>query len=323
MAHNMTFTKYYPKDITPKDDAYHPQINPISEEWWYFDAIFDNGYSIHADFTIFTKNGKISSSAIEIYKNGELEKKIIKRHFSKPVSLSIDYPQVKLNENKIINFDFERFNKTGEWVYNFSQKLEDCEINLNFVGTTKGWKIVTDDLSWTVAQPKAEVFGEITVNEKKMKVNGIGYHDHNWNSTLFTFFKIFGWYWGKITSKTYNVTWAYLMKNKTQGEIFAILNIDGHGFCSINPENISFTYDKFILDHGRKIPSAFNLKIKDIVRGIPISIDVNMDIKNIHFKSMLLLPYWRFHIKSNGYISMDLHKEQINNTHIMEFFRLV
>jgi len=322
MTYSMVHTKYFPKDILPKDDAYHPTKNPISEEWWYFDAIFNNNYSIHTDFTIFTKNGKISSSAIEIYKDGELENKVIKRHFSKPVSLSIDYPQVKLNENKIINFDFERFNKTGEWVYNFSQKLEDCEINLNFIGTTKGWKIVTNDLSWTVAQPKATVFGEITVNEEKMKVNGIGYHDHNWNSTLFTFFKIFGWYWGKITSKTYNLTWAYLMKNRTQGEIFAILNKDSRGFYSTNPKNISFKFDKFIHNHGRKIPSRFILKIKDIVNDIPIYVDATMEIKNIHFKSMLLLPYWRFHIKTNGFISMDLHEEIINDVHIMEFFRL-
>ncbi|MDH7507508.1 MAG: hypothetical protein QHH15_06985, partial [Candidatus Thermoplasmatota archaeon] len=160
----MTKTKYFPKEITPKDDAYHPSINPISMEWWYFDAIFDNNYSLHADFTSYTKNARFSSSAIEIYKNGELETKAIKRHISKPVQLSIDYPLVKLNDDKIINFDLERFNKTGEWFYNFSQKLEDCEIDLNFVGTTKGWKIVTDDLSWTVAQPKAKVAGEITMN---------------------------------------------------------------------------------------------------------------------------------------------------------------
>jgi predicted secreted hydrolase len=318
----MTYTKYFPKDITPKDDAYHPTKNPISEEWWYFDAIFDNNYSLHTDFTIFTKNGRFASSAIEIYKNGELESKVIKRHVSKPVMLSTDFPDIKLHDKKIINFDLDRFNKTGEWNYKFSQKLDDCEIDLNFIGTTKGWKIVTDDLSWTVAQPKATVFGEITVNGKKMKVNGIGYHDHNWNSTLLTFFKIFGWYWGKITSKTYNVTWANLMKNRTHSQIFAIFNKDNQGYFSINPENISLKCDKLIRNHGRKIPTTFNFKINDLVEDIPISADVKMEIRNMHFKSLLLVPYWRYHIKTSGYISFDSHKEQVNDTHIMEFFRI-
>ena len=318
----MTSTKYFPVEISPKDDAYHPSRNPISEEWWYFDAIFDNNYSLHADFTIFTKNGRLASSAIEIYKNGELEAKVIKRHLLKPVDLSINYPEVKLFDTKIINFDFERFNKTGEWIYNFSQKLDDCEINLDFVGTTKGWKIVTDDLSWTVAQPKAIVSGEIIANGKKMKVYGLGYHDHNWNSSLSSIFKIFGWYWGKLTSRTFNLTWAHLMKNRTQGHIFAILNKDNQGFYSINPENISLKFDKFITSYGRKIPSTLNLKINDIVKDIPISVDVTMEIKNMHFKSLIFFPYWRYHIKTNGFISVDSHEEQINDTHIMEFFRL-
>jgi len=318
----MTFTKYFPKDISPKDDAYHYTKKLISDEWWYFDAIFDNNYSLHADFTNIARNGRFASSAIEIYNKGELEAKVIKRHLSKAINLSVDLPQIKIFDNKIINFDFERFNKTGEWVYNFSQKLENCEINLDFIGTTKGWKIVTNDLSWTVALPKATVSGEITTNDKKMKVNGVGYHDHNWNSTISSIFKLFGWYWGKITSRTFNVTWAYLMRNRTQGEIFAILNKDNQGYYPINPENISFTRNNFIRSHGRKIPSKLNLKIKDIAKDIPISIDVTMEIKNMHFKSRILFPYWRFHIKTDGYISMDLHEEQVNNTHIMEFFRL-
>ena len=318
----MKYRKYLPEDISPKDDAYHYTKKLISDEWWYFDAIFDNNYSIHADFTSIARNGKISSSAIEIYNNGELESNVIKRHFSKPVSLSIDFPHIKLHDNKIINFDFERFKKIGEWVYNFSQKLEGCEINLNFIGTTKGWKIVTDDISWTVALPKATVSGEITTNKKSLKVNGIGYHDHNWNSTISSIFKLFGWYWGKITSRTYNITWAYLMRNRTQGEIFAILNKDNQGYFLINPENISLKKDNFIRSHGRKIPSSFHLKINDIVNDIPISVDVIMEVKNMHFKSRIFFPYWRFHIKTNGYISMDFYEEEVNDTHIMEFFRL-
>jgi hypothetical protein len=28
------------------DDAFHGQLSPHAFEWWYFDAIFDNGYSM-------------------------------------------------------------------------------------------------------------------------------------------------------------------------------------------------------------------------------------------------------------------------------------
>ena len=48
-----------------------------------------------------------------------------------------------------------------------------------------------------------------------------------------------------------------------------------------------------------------------------------MEIKNMHFKSVIVAPYWRYHIETKGFISMDSYEEQVNNTHIMEFFRLV
>ena len=48
----MMSRKYLPEDISPKDDAYHYTKKLFSDEWWYFDAIFDNNYSIHADFTL-------------------------------------------------------------------------------------------------------------------------------------------------------------------------------------------------------------------------------------------------------------------------------
>lgn len=62
---------------------------------------------------------------------------------------------------------------------------------MNFKRTTKGWKIVTDDLSWIVALPKAIVKGHIILNGENIKVRGIGYHDHNWNSTMSIIFKIY------------------------------------------------------------------------------------------------------------------------------------
>ncbi|MGF3554573.1 MAG: hypothetical protein ACQXXF_04775, partial [Thermoplasmatota archaeon] len=58
------------------------------------------------------------------------------------------------------------------------------------------------------------------------------------------------------------------------------------------------------------------------VKNIPITVDVTMEIKNMHFKSLIIFPYWRFHIKTNGFISMDYYEEKVNDTHIMEFFRL-
>jgi predicted secreted hydrolase len=315
-------TKYYPQEINIEDDAYHETKKFFSEEWWYFDAIFDNNYSLHTDFTIFSKKNKIASSAIEIYKDGKLEAQTIKRHLFKPFEVSSKYPSATITGQKIMYFDIQKYNNTGEWVYNFNQELDDCALNLIFKGTTKGWKIVTDDLSWTVALPKAIVNGDITLNGETIKVRGVGYHDHNWNGTLSTIFKLIGWYWGKITSNSMNVTWGNLIKNRTEEDIFAVINKDGMDYFPINPQNINFKREKFIRQYGRKVSTEFSLKINDNVNDIPISVDVKMKIKNSHFKSLkIALCYWRYHIQTEGFISIGSNKEPVNDTHIMEFFR--
>ena len=37
---------FSPSDIKMQDDAFHESKSSRYAEWWYFDAVFDNGYSI-------------------------------------------------------------------------------------------------------------------------------------------------------------------------------------------------------------------------------------------------------------------------------------
>lgn len=312
----------FPKDILPKDDAYHESNSFIASEWWYFDAIFSNNYSLHVDFTTFTKNQKITSSAIEIYKNGKLIVKEIKRHLFEDVQLSENFPFVKLNDKKIMEFDLERYNKKGEWVYNFSNKIGNHHVDLNFIGTTKGFKFDTGAESWAVALPKAKVKGELSINGKKIKVEGIGYHDHNWNSTISTVLNIWGWYWGKVSSKKMNLVWAYVKKTPKDGKLRCVVNHDDKGFINIDPNKIHFKTVKYLISHRRKIPTTFVIRFNDILNNIPIKIDININVVESHFKSVLIFPYWRHHIKATGFMSIGDYKEEVNSTNIMESFRL-
>jgi len=317
-------TKVPPKDIIPSDDAFHGSKKRISAEWWYFDANFTNNYSLHIGCRTFSKKNKgMVSPFLEIYKDGKLEAKAVKRYLFNQFQTSSDYPIVKLANNTIINFDQERFDKKGEWVYNILLELEDNKVDLAFIGTTKGFKYETEAESWTVALPKAIVNGEITVNGKKIKVNGIGYHDHNWNYSILTALNYGkGWYWGKIMSKTLTVSWADVIKSATKGEILAVISQDNQGYIPTNAENIYFKPENFVRNHGRKMPINFTLKIDDIVNGIPIKVDVEMKSLEVHCNRVLVIaPYWRYHVKAKGYISIDSLKEPVNEQQIMEFLR--
>ena len=67
---NGNYNFYKANDITPKDDAFHGNIKLLDIEWWYFDAVFFNGYSIHIGFRIYhIRNFGIGQSRINIYKN--------------------------------------------------------------------------------------------------------------------------------------------------------------------------------------------------------------------------------------------------------------
>ena len=133
-----------------------------------------------------------------------IEKKI--RYKFKHFETSKKIPLVKIMNKSIMEFDVEAYQKNNHWIYNVILNIDDCSANLTFTGITKGFKIETKAESWTVALPKAKVTGKIQFYGNKMNVEGIGYHDHNWNYTLLsalTYGK--GWYWGKIRSKSYNI----------------------------------------------------------------------------------------------------------------------
>ncbi|KYK22846.1 hypothetical protein AYK24_01680 [Thermoplasmatales archaeon SG8-52-4] len=311
-------------DITPADDAFHGSKKRIAAEWWYFDANFTNNYSLHIGCRTFSKkkNGMVSPF-LEIYKDGKLIAKAVKRFSFNKFETSSDYPLVKLANNTIIQFNQELYNKKEQWVYNVTLEIENHGVDLIFKGATKGFKYQTKAESWTVALPKATVEGEITVNGKKIKVNGIGYHDHNWNYSLLTpltYGK--GWYWGKLMSKSLTVSWAEIIKSPYRGEILAVVSQDGKGYIPTNAEKIFFKPEKFIRNNRREMPTSFDLKIDDVVNGIPIKVDVKMETYEIHYNKVLIIaPYWRYHVKAKGYITVGSNKEQVNETQIMEFLK--
>jgi len=315
------------QDIQPIDDAFRGPTKYVATEWWYFDAIFNNNYSAVISFTKSSKKNLLSFPTIEIYKNGEFVVRAIKRYIFQDFQISKQIPFVKLFNDKVIEFDSDRFNNRGEWVYNISLKIDNHETNLVFKGTTKGWKIKSKTVgSWTVALPKASVDGDIVVHGNRLKVEGIGYHDHNWISgSLSTVLNLRCWYWGKILGKTLGIVWANVINTSSEEELLAVVNQDNQGYFPIDSKNIYFNSNKFIRNYGRKMPTSFTLKIDDIVNNTPIFVDLKMDVKGIHrrFKRMLISPYWRYHVKATGIISLGSIKETINSTQIMEFFRSI
>ena len=318
-------TKLTPEGIAPTDDAFHGSPGRFGAEWWYFDAVFNNGYSLHIGCRTFSrKKWGMVSPFLEFYRNGFLEAKSVDRVFFRDFHTSSSFPFVQLSDKKIIDFDKERFKDSGKWVYDVSLDFGDNSADLIFVGTTKGWKIETLGAeSWTVALPKAKVTGEIVVDGEKMSISGVGYHDHNWNYGLLTAMNYGkGWYWGKIMSKSLSVSWADIIRPNYKDDLLAVVNQDDNGFFAVKPEKIQFDTGGFVRIHDRKAPKNFSLRIDDVVNDVPVVVDVEMVARKIHYNRVLLVaPYWRYHVEAKGFIQLGSHKEEINPVQIMEFLR--
>lgn len=310
-------------DITPKDDAFHGSVKRLASEWWYFDAVFSNNYSIHIGCRTFSKkNFGTVMPFLELYKDGKPVFKGKKRFRFKHFQTSKDIPLAKIFNSKILEFDQERYKKTGEWTYKVTLKMGINAVDLTYIGTIKGWKIETDAESWTVALPKAKVTGYILVNGKKINVEGVGYHDHNWNYTLLTAIN-YGkaWYWGKVKSDNYNLVWANIVKSSSNSMKVGIVNQGNNKYYNINPECIKFKSDKIERVQGKKTPTMFTVKIDDVVNNIPINVNIKMEAYEIQYDRVLIAPYWRYHVKTSGEISVDNKKEKVDNIEIMEFLR--
>lgn len=310
-------------NIIPKDDAYHGNIRLLDIEWWYFDAVFTNGYSIHIGFRIYhIKKIGVLQTRVNIYKDGKEQSKSRKIDFFSGKITESDYPTIYLNKNPVVKFDKQHYDKTKKWKYNINLIIDNKEINLEFIGTTNGWKIETPYTCWSVPVPKANVKGTIKINNDEINVEGIGYHDHNWGYSPTTAMNNLGWYWGRLTGDKTNITWAKTIESKEKSDLVTVVNIDNkEELYNINPENILFHYSSIKKIKGKQIPTEFKLRINDKDSNkVPIFIDLNMKTLDIQYDRIFTIKYYRYHILASGSIKVgQLAEEFIDKPQIIEF----
>ncbi|MEF8848590.1 MAG: hypothetical protein V5A68_05595 [Candidatus Thermoplasmatota archaeon] len=318
---------YQIKNITPKDDAFHHKKNIFTQEWWYFDAVFDKEYDIHIGIKVITV-GKISfvRQLINIYKNNEIYEK---KYVTKPINqfqISEKYPNIKYKNKDIMKFDQEEYNKTGRWKYYLNIDLGIIKANLTFIGKSKGFTYTTSEEGWTVAQPKAKVKGTIFLNDEIKKINGTGYHDHNWGFSLKTSIRGKGWFWGKVQSNNYSLTWAKIIKttfaDNTLPEKLAVLSTLNDDFIKINPENIKFTAKKYRYRNGRFIPTNFSFYTSQ--ENVEIKVNFNAISIERTEPTFFTIHYWRYFISMNGYIRVGNKVDRLKDSfQIMEYLRFI
>ena len=319
--------------LVPQDDAYHGVASLADVEWWYFDAIFENGYSVHVGIRVFQSGGRsgIVRARFEIYKDGLVEAAAVKTGFLRDLLVSKVVPLIQFDEHNMVAFDERRFKETGEWVYRVSFELEGHAVSLTFTGISNGWKIETPRNSWAVALPKARVDGALRLGDTIIPVHGIGYHDHNWDySLLTTWMRNIGWYWGRIIGETGTMIWAQTVEKQKKKSIIVVVNQESKrhegetGFITIPSRDVTFSAGKYARDHGRWVPTEFSFDISHVPlseRSAPVDIHLRLVTNEIHHTRILAVHYWRYHVKTNGTLSIGSVSDRFDDK--MQIIELV
>ncbi|MBN1375350.1 MAG: hypothetical protein JXA01_04270 [Dehalococcoidia bacterium] len=260
---NIMFT---PSDA---DDALHDAPEVIYE-WWYMDAVFDNGYSVGmswqisdpkfvgddgptrlAQFAIYDPSGK-KTSADAVFAPEEV----------KASKTSCD---VTMGSNYL---------KGSIPVYNVEFHNGDLGCKLTFENMAEGFRSPPDGVAyftknpdryigWVIAQPRAKVTGTLFFNGKEIPVSGVGYHDHNWGNIALSDMYNY-WYWGRIFLPEYSFIYSvgemrdYLGKKPSS----VILVYQGEKLVDVTTD-ITAEGSDFILDKltGAEYPQELVLNV--------------------------------------------------------------
>ena len=299
---------FHPTDIVFKDDARHRTGFFSHVETWYYDAMFENGYSIVSLVNVI-HIGKIGTvlSGIFFYKDGKLLKICRQRYPLRHFSGSEDTLLLKLKNKQIIHGKIEQ---NGNWTYQINRGNKEYGFDLQFVKTMKPFKGQTFLGKWLVI-PGFSVSGELTINGDTMKVQGSGYHDHN-IYPLKSPFITKGYFFGKIPLGNANVIWAQVQK-KSEIQSLVILS-ETDSYTSIHPDKILFTVEK-CMDHGKNMPYSCRLQVDDSC----LHLDVSFHPITYHYIGIPATNYWRYHMQYQGSYLFKTEKKSISEIDIAEY----
>jgi len=216
-------------------DVWHPKRSSQGFEWWYFDALSEDGRDavviIFLDNFIFSPrynspNRKINKIAEKLrrkknpqdqtcfpalaftyYRDGKPKYRAINEFLPEEFSAGEDKPSCVIGDN---NFRLESAPYGSGYILSINARLrKNKNLKANFE-----WLSIESDLlpekpintedshSWNLVAPRADVTGRINIDDDKGKsldvVNfrGTGYHDHNLDNRWMPE-TVSDWQWGR------------------------------------------------------------------------------------------------------------------------------
>ncbi len=204
-------------EIQPWEDGLRTGETSGSYEWWYFDSKYADGSSLVIIFftkpvTSFRKKFQPYVTLNYIHPDGtELRTKVEVQM----ASFSKDGCDVRMGDC-YIRGNLERYE------IRFQNNEADCSLTLE--RRVPSWRPRSghirfgkkDFFAWLPSVPEGAVRGTLTMGDRTVKLDGTGYHDHNWGNKLMILL-MNDWYWGRARIGDYVVVSSYIYANKKDG----------------------------------------------------------------------------------------------------------
>ena len=177
-------------------------------EWWYSDAIMDDGTTVVIQFlqkSIMNVANNVANPAVSfrvtLPDGTKYEKAIVVPN--EQCTYSTEKCDVRFGPH-IFSGDLKEYKLYVETVDGMGADLTLTSLSKPFRPGTAYFGF--DDLyyTWLCVVPKGKITGTLTINGKKVQVNGYGYHDHQWGSIPFHF-AWNHWWWARQSYEDYTL----------------------------------------------------------------------------------------------------------------------
>ena len=238
----------------PAKDLRPGEQKPGGYEWWYFDAISDDGK--HSLVVIFYRGNPFSNRyiraiqeqsgqampsqfpavSISLYEEGEAVYYSFTEFLEEQTQFD-DQSSARIGPHKVkASINAGRL----QYKLHLEEQLpsgDQLKARIHFESNSQPIPLEADSLQagtrhqWNLVQPRARVEGDIQLKikeEKERTVNfdGIGYHDHNRGSEPLR--RAFGdWYWGRLHFD--KATLVYYIMDKQKGREYRAWLLDQYG----------------------------------------------------------------------------------------------
>jgi len=299
---------FIPKDMALDDDGFGAGL-PLHVETWYYEALFSNNWSTVFIVTVLAGGSGYRGLALMglyFYNNGLLI--AAERIATRSIMLSALGPDCLINDQQVVTADTT---SEGKLRYEIAVQIKDYRLELIMINQTKGWQ-GNMGLGWWLAVPQLAVWGNLTVDGEEIRVTGTGYHDHN-RFAIATPLIEYGYMDGKMAGDGFSLVWGNIMQTPSSANPFAIYS-EGGNYHALYPPVLNLTFDGYVYDHGKYIPTICRLQTSDDV----LAMSVNMTASAHHHIRLPGMRYWRYHVNVEGHIYSPLQKLIVDERGMME-----